>query len=335
LGLHHKAKSVAIIPHQHLTKIIWIAMDNSESTQQIEQGKSEKNSGLLIIFIVTCILIAVALWQFSGEKTEKGAMNSSELLNEKPVVPVSLPTKNQEEDKDLIELPPIVPIIEAVTPKVEEIVIEPDVAIVLPALDESDDWIQEKLPELTWRNELLSLLITEDIIRRFVVFTDNFAQGLLAYEHSVFIQPKVKFSVDEQSLNVDGEQNVWQWDSETSKRFDLYVDLLRSVDSTTLVNWYIDIKPLIDEAYLELGYEEDFTYTFQDAITRVLDMELPKSTMDVTRTSVMYKFQDAQLEALDDSDKLMLRIGKENLLIIKSVLLEINEKLTKRLNDNG
>ena len=277
----------------------------------------------------------MALWQFSGGKTEKRPMDSSELLKEEPVVPVPLSTENLEEDKGLSELPQLDPIIEAVTPVVEDIVIEQEIAIVLPALDESDDWIEEKLPELTWRNELLSLLITEDIIRRFVVFTDNFAQGLLAYEHSVFIQPKVKFSVDEQSVNVDGKQNVWQWDSETSKRFDLYVDLLRSVDSTTLVNWYIDMKPLIDEAYLELGYEEDFTYTLQDAITRVLDMELPKSAMDVTRSSVMYKYQDAQLEALDDSDKLMLRIGKENLLIIKSVLLEINEKLTKRVKDNG
>ena len=310
-------------------------MDNSESTQQIEQGNSKKNSGPLIIFIVTFILVVVALWQFSGGKTEKRPMDSSELLKEEPVVPVPLSTENLEEDKGLSELPQLDPIIEAVTPVVEDIVIEQEIAIVLPALDESDDWIEEKLPELTWRNELLSLLITEDIIRRFVVFTDNYAQGLLAYEHSVFIQPKVKFSVDEQSVNVDGKQNVWQWDSETSKRFDLYVDLLRSVASTTLVNWYIDMKPLIDEAYLELGYEEDFTYTLQDAITRVLDMELPKSAMDVTRSSVMYKYQDAQLEALDDSDKLMLRIGKENLLIIKSVLLEINEKLTKRVKDNG
>lgn len=308
-------------------------MDNSEPTQQIEQGKNDKNSGPLIIFIVTFILVAVALWQFSGGKTEKDTMDSSELLKEKAVVPVSLLTQKVE-GEELIELPSVVAITEVVIAKDAEIVIDQDVTIVLPVLDESDNWIQEKLPELTWRNELLSLLITEDIIRRFVVFTDNFAQGLLAYEHSVFIQPKVKFSVDEQSLNVDGEPNVWQWDSETSKRFDLYVDLLRSVDSTILVNWYVDIKPLIDEAYLELGYEDDFTYTLQDAITRVLDMELPKSTMDVTRTSVMYKFQDAQLEALDDSDKLMLRIGKENLLIIKSVLLEINEKLTIRVNNN-
>ena len=305
-------------------------MENVEPTQLKEQGESKKNSGPLIIFIVTLVLVAVALWQFSARETEKRAMDSSELLKQEPVAEASQPMQSVEEIKHAIELSEaLAPISDVVEPIAEEIVIEQVIAVSLPPLDESDAWVQGKLPELTWRNELLSLLITEDIIRRFVVFTDNFAQGLLAYDHSPFIQPKVKFSIDEQLPNVDGQQNVWQWDSETSKRFDLYVDLLRSVDSTTLVKWYVDLKPLIDEAYSELGYEDDFTYTLQDAITRVLDMELPKSAMNVTRTSVMYKYDDPQLEALDDSDKLLLRIGKENLLIIKSVLLDINEKLVK------
>ena len=303
-------------------------MENSEPTQQIEQDKGEKNSGPLIIFIVAFILVVVALWQFSGGKTEKRPIDSSELFKQEAEVAAIEPVELQETDEEPVEIEPVA-LVEENKPTVEEVV------ITLPTLNESDDWLQAKLPDLTWRNELISLVVTEDIVRRFVVFTDNFSQGQLAYEHSLFVQPKDKFSVDEQSINVDGEQNVWQWNSKTSERFDLYVDLLRSVDSTTLVNWYIDMKPLVDEAYSELGYEEDFTLTLQDAITRVLDMELPKSAMDVTRTSVMYKFQDPQLEALDDSDKLLLRLGKENLLIIKSVLLEINEKLANQVNKKG
>jgi len=305
-------------------------MDNSLPTQSSEQDSKENNSGPLIIFIVAFIFVAIALWQFSGGKIEKRPMDTSELLKQAPkekVVEEPIPLENESSE---IEMAPVETESVHIEPLIEEDVVLPP-AVVLPLLDESDAWLQAKLPELTWRNELLSLLINEDMIRRFVVFTDNFSQGLLAYEHSPFIQPKVRFSVDEQALSGD-EQNVWQWDSATSKRFDLYVDLLRSVDSTTLVNWYFEVKPLVDEAYSELGYEEDFTYTLQDAITRVLDMELPKSSMALTRTSVMYKYQEPQLEALADSDKLLLRIGKENLLIIKSVLLEINEKLTKQAN---
>jgi len=306
-------------------------MDNSAPKQPVEQHSSEKNSGPLIIFIVAFVLVGIALWQFSGGKIEKRPMDASELLKQAPEVKAVEEPVLLEDESNAIEIEPVEAENTPIEPLIEEEVVIAEPAIILPTLDESDVWLQTKLPELTWRNELLTLLINEDMIRRFVVFTDNFSQGLLAYEHSPFIKPKTKFAVDERSLSGD-EQNVWQWDSATSTRFDLYVDLLRSVDSTTLVSWYFEVKPLVDEAYSELGYEDDFTYTLQDAITRVLDMELPKSSMDLTRTSVMYKFQEPELEALADSDKLLLRIGKENLLIIKSVLLEINEKLTKQAN---
>jgi len=306
-------------------------MDNSAPKQPVEQDSSEKNSGPLIIFIVAFILVAIALWQFSGGKIEKRPMDSSELLKQKPEVKAIEEPVVQE---DAVEMTAVESEVVQIEPSVEEDIVVEKPEVTLPALDESDVWLEAKLPELTWRNELLTLLINEDMIRRFVVFTDNFSQGLLAYEHSPFIKPKTKFSVDEQPLSGD-ELNVWQWDNTTSKRFDLYVDLLRSIDSTTLVSWYFEVKPLVDEAYSELGYEEDFTYTLQDAITRVLDMELPKSSMALTRTSVMYKFKEPQLEALADSDKLLLRIGKENLLVIKSVLLEINEKLSKEVSNKG
>ena len=308
-------------------------MENSEPTQTIQENDQDNNgkkSGPLIMFVVTFILVVIALWQFSGGKVEKRPIEVKELFKdevEELVVedPILL------NESDIADRTPIEVERE---PSIEETVATEQPVRSLPAIDESDVWLQNKLPELTWRNELLSLLINEDMIRRFVVFTDNFSQGLLAYEHSPFIQPKVKFSVDEQAQG-NSENKVWQWNSATSKRFDLYVDLLRSVDSTTLVNLYFESKPLIDDAYSELGYEQDFTYVLQDAITRVLDMELPKSSMALTRTSVMYKYEDDGLESLADSDKLLLRIGKENLLIIKSILLEINEKLTKKAENKS
>ncbi|WP_284243239.1 DUF3014 domain-containing protein [Thalassotalea insulae] len=210
---------------------------------------------------------------------------------------------------------------------VEQPVIETEPEPLLPTLDESDAWLTEKLPSITWRKELLKLVIDDDMIRRFVVFTDNFAQGIIAYEHSPLIKPNAGFNARE--INENGEV-VIKWDDTSSRRFSLYVDLLRSVDSDTLVSWYYELKPLVDEAYRELGYpEEDFTDILQDAISKVLDMEIPKERLELVRPSVMYQFKDAEIENLDDADKLMLRLGKENLLVIKSVLLEINEKISR------
>lgn len=307
-------------------------MDNlNQSLEKSDQASQNKASWPLTAFIIVVIIAIGVAWQFTGDK--------SELVIDEPVLIVEEVAEIVEElPEPIIEMPEIV---------VDEKIIEP-VKDPLPLLDNSDDWLKLKLPEITWRKELLKLIIDEDMVRRFVVFTDNFAQGIIAYEHSPFILPKTKFTPEIDSVIFQNivqkpeqvssdssllvKQNVWQWDESSSQRFSLYVDLLRSMDSENLVQWYSEIKPLINEAYSELGYEDDFTNTLQDAITRVLDMELPKSSMALIQPSVMYKFADPDLEALPDSDKLLLRLGKDNLLVMKSVLLELHEKLSQQEN---
>lgn len=308
-------------------------MDNlNQSLEKSNQVNQNKASWPLITFIILVIIAIGIAWQFTGDKTEP-------VVVEKPVPVVEeIPEKVEELPEPIIEIPEVAVIEEVIEP-----VVDP-----LPLLNESDDWLKIKLPEITWRKELLTLIIDEDMIRRFVVFTDNFAQGIIAYEHSPFVLPKIKFTPEIDSVNFQSlvqkqdqnqekpssqvKQNVWQWNENSSRRFSLYVDLLRSMDSESLVQWYSEIKPLIDEAYSELGYEDDFTSTLQDAITRVLDMELPKTSMALIQPSVMYKFADPELEALPDTDKLLLRLGKENLLVMKSVLLELHEKLAQQEN---
>jgi len=304
-------------------------MDNlNQSLEKSDQASQTKASWPLIAFIILVIIAIGVAWQFTGDKSEPVVIDEPVLIVEEvPETVEVLPAP-------IVEIPEVIVID-------NEVIIEP-VEDPLPLLDNSDDWLKLKLPEITWRKELLKLIIDEDMIRRFVVFTDNFAQGVIAYEHSPFILPNAKFTTEINSVQkseltssdnaLPVKQNIWQWNEDSSKRFSLYVDLLRSMDSESLVQWYSDIKPLINEAYSELGYEDDFTNTLQDAITRVLDMELPKSSMALIQPSVMYKFADAELEALPDTDKLLLRLGKDNLLVMKSVLLELHEKLAQQEN---
>jgi hypothetical protein len=308
-------------------------MDNPDvSIQEVAKQQSSENVSTgpqkHILLALAVILLAIIIWFFLDD-------NTTDVVKTIPVpdvieTPLALEVIEHEEVTPLeIEKALTTPVS---MPKHEEKEPVDDAINSLPLLDESDSWLKLKLPELTWRTELLKLVIDEDMIRRFVVFTDNFAQGDIAYEHSPFILPKTRFTAGGKQESKNSQTQIWQWDETTTKRFSAYIDLLRSVDSTNLVEWYFEAKPLVDQAYSELGYEDDFTLTLQDAITRVLDMELPKSDMSLTRPSVMYKYHDVELESLDDSEKLLLRLGKENLLIIKSVLLEINEKIAKQHN---
>lgn len=296
---------------------------------------SQKSSPIIIVVIILAV-IALLAWYFSDQQAEEQA--STPALEQT----VSAPEENQFNEPELQAKP------EQTASQKIDTVAEPDDELVdimaepetptteqpivpsLPALDQSDALVQHKFTELTWRKELLKLLVNDDMIRRFVVFTENFARGNLAYEHSPLVKPKTNFyATDENKLDSKG-QALWQWDEKQARRFSLYLDLLRSLDKETLVNFYVEVKPLVQQAYQELGYQDqDFTPVLQQAIARVLDMEIPKQTPQLVRPSVMYKYQDPQIEKLADADKLLLRIGRENLLILKSVLLEISDKLAR------
>ena len=281
------------------------------------QHAEEKQTPWAIIAIIIAAIIAFVIYYYviSADKSDTIESNSTAVIK-----PIKEPVKVAEIQPEIIE-----PEISSDT--IEEDIVDIEPEITLPVLDESDAWFTTKLPTLTWRKELLKLVVTDDMIRRFVVFTDNFSQGTLAYEHTPLITPNTKFTALEQET-AQGTQ--LQWDESSTRRFSMYVDLLRSMDSEMLVQRYGELKPLIDQAYAELGYpEQDFTEKLQNAITKVLDMEVPKAQPELERPSVMYKYKDESLESLDDAEKLLLRLGKENLLVIKSVMLEINEKLAR------
>ena len=282
----------------------------------MENPQSSTSSVPWGIIIGIAVVTGAALWYFLSQE------KAIEPVEISPVVEVVVAPENL----DSVEVEPTSEIVDIAPEEVvETIAVEP--VSLLPTLDDSDTWLEEKLPTITWRKELLKLIIDDDMIRRFVVFTDNFAQGTLAYEHSPLIKPSTSFSGRE--INENGEV-VIKWDESSSRRFSLYVDLLRSIDSETLVTWYYELKPLVNEAYRELGYpDEDFTDILQDAITKVLDMEIPKERLDLVRPSVMYQYKNEDIEQLDDAEKLMLRLGKENLLVIKSVMLELSEKISR------
>lgn len=288
--------------------------------ENMSNSQTTPNTPWAIIVVIVIAIVGVSAWVLTNDEEPVPVVETvPETIEPEPVV-----------EEPIIEEPAVVeePIVEVVK---DPIVVPEEPKVVLPSLEESDGWLKERLPSITWRKELLKLVIDDDMIRRFVVFTDNFSQGMVAYEHSPLVKPASEFTAKE--INQDGQITI-KWDEMSTRRFSLYVDLLRSLDSDELITWYYELKPLIDEAYRELGYpDEDFTDILQDAMTKVLDMEVPKERQELVRPSVMYQYKDEYYESMDDADKLLLRLGKENLLVVKSILLEFSEKLARERDE--
>ena len=166
----------------------------------MEKSSANASTAPWLIIGVIIVLVILGAYVLLSDTPEE----PKPIVVEQPVEPEPAPTEV------IAEPEPIEPIVEEVIPETVVEVEEPvEVKPLLPSLDESDNWLKEKLPTITWRKELLKLVIDDDMIRRFVVFTDNFSQGMLAYEHSPLIKPSSSFTVKE--INQDGEV-VMKWD---------------------------------------------------------------------------------------------------------------------------
>lgn len=189
----------------------------------------------------------------------------------------------------------------------------------IPALLESDDFFLENLEQTSTQ----SLFVPLDIIRNMVVFIDNFSRGELVAKFSPLEKPSGEFFVSEQ----DG---VYLMNSDSYLRYDKYARAISELNTENFINLYSLLTPLIDEAYQEIGYPSgNFNSTFLQAIDHVLETPIIYYQLELTLPSVMYQYADENLESLPDTQKLLLRMGPDNLQMIKFKLRQIQNELQR------
>lgn len=192
----------------------------------------------------------------------------------------------------------------------------------LPQLDDSDNEVKNKLFQINWKPGLASLFITENMIRNFVVQVDNIVQGQLASGHDVVRPLSSSFNAIAQG------DNLYLLDSTNFTRVDPYLQLLESVDASQLLPLYQRYKPLLEEAFAELGYPDTtFEQRLQQAISYLLQAPEIEGPVYLERPSVMYIFADPELEALPAVYKFMIRIGPENQHRVKKILASYQQRL--------
>jgi hypothetical protein len=107
-------------------------------------------------------------------------------------------------------------------------------------------------------------------------------------------------------------------------RYNLYVDIINSIDIEFATNQYLKFKPLFDAAYQELGYpDRTFEATMYQAIEVLLSAPIIREPIKLVAPSAMYKFADPALEELPAAHKLMIRMGPDNQTKLKPKLLQI------------
>jgi hypothetical protein len=290
-----------------------------------EQPSSKpSNTQLLFAAVVVMALVVVAVFVLSN-KSEQPSEN--EKFKQDVVVPASDPVKPVNTAQSQPEPEPV---IEAPTQPVEPepvVAAEPEEPVVqvqppkpqLPSLDESDQEIKQNLQEYL-TEQSLGLFVTDDMIRRTVVFVDNLAQGKMARKHAPVSAPVDKFMALESDIIIT--------DPNSYERYTPYVDMISQMSNAQIVRLYKKFQPLMFEAYEEIGYEGDeFNYTLNQAINEILETPVPETSLPLIKDSVTYSYAYPEWEKLSAAQKQFLRMGPVNMKRIKTKLAAVQKSL--------
>jgi len=189
-------------------------------------------------------------------------------------------------------------------------------------LSTSDAVVQELAAGLSANPKLAAWLVNEDLVRRFVTSVDNMASGVSPQAQLEFLRPAEGFEVDEKG----GE--IFVIDPSSYHRYDLPAQVFASFDTAGTVALYREIKPLIDEAYAEIGPRgRSFDDRLDAAFDQLLAVPVLEGPVRVNQLVVTYGWADEELELLSSAQRHLLRMGPENVSLIQGKLEELRVAL--------
>ena len=284
---------------------------NQEDRIAPQEKSAGANALALVAIVVVLLLSGGAYYYFSSqEPIQPEVVEIVELPDPVPAEP--LPTEAPIPEP-VIEVEPEPVVIEEVSAIPE---VEP-----LPSLSDSDEFVNIKAVEMADGMKIEPLMVEKDLVRHFVVFVDNLAQGELARKVSPLKAPNRVFTVSEIT-------NKTYLNPDSYHRYDLYADFIDGLNEEQLAKTYQELTPLLGEAFEELGYGGmDFNDRMVQAIDIMLDAPIIDSPIELDGVSVNYQFMDPQLEALPNAQKLLIRMGPENSKKVKAALRKLKKNL--------
>ncbi|MEM9623783.1 MAG: DUF3014 domain-containing protein [Pseudomonadota bacterium] len=190
-------------------------------------------------------------------------------------------------------------------------------AVELPPLTDSDNFVREQIAD--WQLPGVWLEREELLARAGSVLT-NAAAGQVPHRQLTFLVPAQNFSVTQ-----IGE--LYYLDSTTHLRYDPYVNALTRLPAERAVALYDLLTPLLNEALAGLGERRGAKQLLRESVAtlqnKIDNLPVLPPEVELLRPNVLYEYADPQLESLPRLDKLLLRIGPENVSRIRLYLSDI------------
>ena len=198
----------------------------------------------------------------------------------------------------------------------------PASAAPLPSLADSDPALSDALGQVAGSTTVKDYLLPENIIRRLVVTIDNLPRQKVAVQ-------KRPAGAAGGAFIADGDELHATLDAQNFTRYQPMVSVVAKLDMRQVAAVYIRFYPLFQQAYQDLGYPNGY---FNDRLVQVIDSLLatpqPAGPIALVRPNIMYAFADPALESRPAGQKLLIRMGPDNMAVIKTKLEELRAAVT-------
>jgi hypothetical protein len=258
--------------------------------------------------VVSAAVIIVGVYFFSSTQTP----TVEAPLAIAPPVRISTP-------EPAIELPPAPDIPKK--PEPAPVAVNEEPAIPPVTLETSDEELRNGLSTQSTSVLLSTALANENLIERSVSVVDSLSRGALPFKALPITPPSEKFSV----LTVDDQDYM---NTESYHHYDSYAQTIGELDTQTLTSNFNRFRPLLEQAYAGLGYPaQDFDNALIRTLDRVLATPQLREPIALKKKESVYIYADTQVEQLTEMQKLLLRMGPDNLALIQAQAKDLREAL--------
>lgn len=188
----------------------------------------------------------------------------------------------------------------------------------------SDESLLEDARNLT-ANPILRLALTQEgILRLFVRFVDNAANGVLDESVKPLLGNYDAFKAD---VNRDGYLAATQ---STTQRFTPLVAALTSIPPEDAATWLRKAEPRLQEILREMGYANTtFQSILADATANVLQIPIFNFEPEVVATERhnVYEYKDEVFQRLNDFQKALVRLGSKDCQTVRNYMNSLAKEL--------
>lgn len=198
------------------------------------------------------------------------------------------------------------------------------VAKPLPALDASDAALAQSLSGVLGAKNFAQHFRPEALVRRIVATVDNLPRRSYAQRLSP-VHPVGGL------LLTEGRDEGLTLAPGNAARYAAWMKFAEAIDAKRVVDLYVHVYPLFQQAYVELGYPDGY---FNNRLVQVIDhlLEAPvvRGPVKLVVRRVLPEFADPALESESAGRKILLRIGPENAAVVKGKLRALRKELVER-----